>query len=239
MVAPIERIGKFRVPLAVAAQLRKLLMSGEYKVGDKLPSEKVLSERFGVGRSSVREAMRCLEAEGLARTVHGVGAFVSDGREAGVGDGLAALLVLDGTTVPELFEARRALERETAARAAERLTAPEAEELRQILTRLEDTTLSDEAYVEVDVALHLAIARVTKNKVLIRLLESLRGILVEYSLRVIRLPGRREKANEGHRAMVEAILARGPSAARKAIIEHLDAVEREIVEHLEGGRGAM
>lgn len=235
MVPPIEPVQRFRVPVVVAAQLRKLLISGEYKVGDRLPSEKVLGERFGVGRSSVREAMRRLEADGLVRIVHGVGSFVSDGREAGVGDRLAALLVLDGSTIPELFEARRVLERETAARAAERLTDTEADELRELLSRLEDETLSEEAYVEADVALHLAISRVTKNKVLIRLIESLESLLLEYSRRVIQLPGRRVTANVGHKAIVEAILARRSSGARKAMIEHIAAVEREIVEHL--GRG--
>lgn len=231
----IQPIGRTKVSLAVAAQMQRILISGEYQAGDKLPSERVLGERFGVGRSSIREALRRLEADGLVRIVHGVGTFVSDGREAGGQSALATLLVLDGITVPELFEARRALEGETAAQAAERLTESEGGRLREILRQLEDETLSDETYVETDVALHLAIAQATKNKVLIRLLESLKGILIEYSMRVITLPGRRDTANEGHRTMVEAILSHDSSAARAAIIDHLEAVEREIVEHL--GRG--
>lgn len=233
MASSIKPIERQKVSLAIAAQLQQILLSGEYQAGDKLPSERVLGERFGVGRSSIREALRRLEAEGLVRIVHGVGSFVGDGPEADSGGNLARFLVLDGSTVPELFEVRRALEGETAARAAERLTASEANELRKILRQLEDKTLSDEVYVEADVALHLTIARATKNTPLIRLLESFEGTLVEYSRRVIKLPGRRERANEGHRAMVEAILARSPSAAYEAVINHIEVVERDIMQHLE------
>lgn len=230
-ISSVQPINRTKVPLAVAAQLQRLLAE-EYQAGDKLPAEKVLGESFGVGRSSIREALRLLEAEGRVRIVHGVGTFVSDDPQASV-DGSGTLLVLEQSTVPELFEARRALESENATRAAERITASEAKQLQELLGRFHDETLSDEEYVQTDVALHSAIARATKNRVLIHLFEGLEGQLVEYSRRVISLPGRRETASGGHRAIVEAIVDRDPSAARKAIVEHLEAVEREIALQLE------
>ncbi len=235
MKSSIQPLKRTKVSLAVAAKLQEILLSGEYEVGEKLPPEMVLAERFGVSRSSIREAMRSLESEGLVRVIHGVGTMVTGGRDTGSRSDLATLLVIEGTTVPELFEARLALESETAFRAAERLSTSDASELRQILKRLNDLTISDEEYVEADVALHLAIARVSKNKIFVHILESLKNLLTEYSLRTIKLPGRREKANEGHRAIVEAILGRNPSAARKAAIDHLEAVECEIVELFNGG----
>ena len=80
-MAPIEPIKRTKVPLAVAAQLQRLLAE-EYQSGDKLPSEKVLGEWFGVGRSSIREALSLMETEGRVQIVHGVGTFVTDGPKA-------------------------------------------------------------------------------------------------------------------------------------------------------------
>lgn len=234
-MAPIEPIKRTKVPLAVAAQLQRLLAE-EYQAGDKLPAEKVLGEWFGVGRSSIREALSLMEAEGRVQIVHGVGTFVTDGPKASA-NGSGGLLVLEQSTVPELFEARRALESETAMRAAERLTASGEKELQELLGQLCDGKISDDVYVQADVALHSAIARATNNRVLVQLFGSLESQLVEYSRRVIWLSGRRETANEGHRAMVEAILARDQSAAREAVIEHLEAVERDIAHEL--GRGEV
>lgn len=234
MTSSIKPIKRTKVSLTVAANLQEILMSGEYEVGDKLPSEMVLAERFGVSRSSIREAVKLLEAEGLVHVVHGVGTIVNDHEVGGKND-LAEFLVIDGATVPDLFEARIFLESEMAFRAAKRLTSSDANELRQILRRLNDKTLSVEEYVEADVALHVAIARATKNKIFAHIFETLKKPMNDYSLRTIKLPGRREKANEGHQALVEAILARSPSAARKAAIEHVEMVEREIEELFEGG----
>jgi GntR family transcriptional repressor for pyruvate dehydrogenase complex len=234
MTSSIKPIKRTKVSLTVAARLQEILLSGEYEVGEKLPSEMILAERFGVSRSSIREAMKLLEAEGLVRVVHGVGTIVND-HEAGGRNDLAEFLVIDGTTVPDLFEARLVLESEMAFRAAKRLTSSDANELRQILRKLNDKTLSVEEYVETDVALHLAIARATKNKIFIHIFENLKKTLIEYSLRVIKVPGRRETANDGHQALVEAILNRNPSAARKAAIEHIEKVEHEIVKLFEGG----
>ena len=228
----VQRINRTKVPLAVAAQLQRLV-GREYQPGDKLPPERVLGEWFGVGRSSIRAAISLLESKGLIQTIHGIGTFVSEDLNNNVVDISGQLLVLNEATVPELFEARRALEAETAALAAGRINVSEAKELQQYLERLEDETLSDEEYVETDVGMHLAIARATKNVVLSRLLESLKAELIEYSRRVIQLEGRRQKANEGHRAVVGAILDRDSAAASEAVIDHLEAVEREIMAHLE------
>ncbi|MEH7419531.1 FCD domain-containing protein, partial [Neobacillus drentensis] len=79
-------------------------------------------------------------------------------------------------------------------------------------------------------ALHIEIAKATKNKIFISIMENLKDVLIEYSLRTIKLSGRRERANKGHRILVEAILAGKPTAARKAARAHVEAVELEIID---------
>ncbi len=226
----IRPVARFKISDSVAAQLEQLIGDGAYKPGERLPSERVLSEQFGVGRSSMREALRVLEARGFVSIAHGVGVHVTEPPTSG---DPRSLLVLQGCTVPELFEVRRALECPAAASAAKRVTPAEAAALKSLLSEMGDPGLSDAEYVEKDAELHKAIMLATHNALLIELYESTRHLFVEYSARVIRFPGRRSTAHEGHVAIVDAIVHRRPQIAQKAMSAHLLAVEQEIVENLD------
>jgi len=128
----IEPVRRLKVADSVAAQLEQLITRGDIKPGEKLPPERVLAERFGVGRSSMREAIRVVEASGMLRTDHGRGVFVVSDKKAM--PKLSDLLVFDDFTVPELFEVRLSLEPDAASLAARRITAPELADLQRILT---------------------------------------------------------------------------------------------------------
>lgn len=226
----IEPVRRLKVADSVAAQLESLITGGEYKPGDKLPAERVLAEQFGVGRSSMREAVRILEAGGLLRIDHGVGAFVVSNKKTSADP---SLLVFRDFTVPELFEARLSLEPEAARLAAKRITPREMAELERIVDALADPNLSDEEFVDLDVKLHRAIVGAAKNGLLQRLLEMIEPLFLTYSRRVIQLPGRRAHAHTGHQRIVEAIIGRRARDARNAAVRHIRDVERDIVEHLD------
>lgn len=227
-MSPIEWIGRDRLSVAVAAQLQQILAGGEYQPEEKLPPERILCDQFGVGRSTIREALRLLEAEGFVRIVHGVGTFVAEGGGRN-NKSLVSMLLLDHSTVPELFEARRAFETATAALAAKRRTTADVSALRQILAELDDDTLSSSAYVQLDVKLHSAIAAASHNRILIGFTEDIKEAFAEYSQRVINLVGRRDNATSGHRAIVDAILAGRQGAARHAMFKHLEEAERDVL----------
>lgn len=95
----IERVARLRVSDSVAAQLTQLITNGVYAVGEKLPAERVLADEFGVSRSSMREAIRGIEASGLVSSSHGVGVFVVSNTVAAQGQ--SDLLVFEDFTVPE------------------------------------------------------------------------------------------------------------------------------------------
>src|SRR4051812_18980047 len=135
----IERVERLRVSDSVAAQLTQLIKKGVYAVGEKLPPERVLSDEFGVSRSSMREAIRSIEASGLVSSTHGVGVFVVSNAVAPQTG--SDLLVFEGFTVPELFEVRRMVERDAAGWAAQRITPAYAEELQEILRMCADANL--------------------------------------------------------------------------------------------------
>lgn len=216
----------------MAAQLRELLLNGDYAPGDKLPPERSMVDQFGVGRSSIREALRMLEAENLVRTVHGVGVLVVDSQSEPVNEeadqsGLRSLL-LEGSTVLELLEARRGLEETSAGLAATRLTPQDEKVLREMAAQFEQVE-SAEDYVALDVEFHLAIARAAKNRILLRLTEDIRQGLVGFSSRGIQMRGRRERATAEHKAIMEAIVARRPGAAKAAMLKHLEESERDLL----------
>lgn len=227
----IEPVRRLKVADSVAEQLERLISQGDYQPGDKLPPERVLAEEFGVGRSSMREAIRVVEANGMLRTDHGVGVFVvSSSRRS---SDASQLLVVDEYTVPELFEVRISLEGDAAGLAAQRITAEEAAELRDIIARMAEPELADEDFVALDAGLHRAITRMTKNRLLVKLHSSIEPLFVAYSRKVINLAGRREAAHAGHCAIVEAVTGRRVRDARTAAVRHIRDVERDIVAHLE------
>lgn len=229
LIKPVTRL---KLSDSVAAQLEQLIRRGEYPVGSKLPPERALAEEFGVGRSTMREALGVLQTVGLLRIEHGVGVFVATTKQTPA----SKLLVVDDYTVPELFEVRAVLEAQAAADAAKRISPPEVAAMESILQRASDDTLSDEQFVLLDAELHRSIVAATKNKLLTHVMEGLEPLFLNYSRQVIVLGGRRDNAHRGHAEVVEAISARRPRDARAAMLRHLRAVERDIVERL--GYGA-
>jgi GntR family transcriptional regulator, transcriptional repressor for pyruvate dehydrogenase complex len=229
---PIEPVRRLKISDSVAAQLELLITQGVYEVGEKLPAERELAERFGVGRSTMREALRLVEAEGMLRIDHGVGVFViRDSKRPEPGRGL--LLVDEEITVPELFEVRRALERDVAGLAARRITPAEAEKLESILAAAEGPDVDDDEFVRLDALLQRTIAEITKNGLLLRVTDSIMDLFVRYSKQVIGLPGRRQSAHAGHRAIVAAIVERKPAKARQAVRQHLHETESDLVAFLQ------
>jgi GntR family transcriptional repressor for pyruvate dehydrogenase complex len=227
----IEPIRRLKVADAVAAQLSRLIEAGEFAPGEKLPAERTLAERFGVGRSSMREAFRSLESNGLVRVEQGIGVRVVDKSERKNHN--AAMLVIGEYTVPELFEIRLPLERDAAGLAAKRITPHDAALLRAILDKAADPALSDQQFIELDAELHMTIARATKNPLFASVMEGLRPHFFRYSQQVFDLPDRRTRAHEGHEKIVEAVTRGSARDARAAAVAHIRDVERDLVTFLE------
>lgn len=223
----IQPIRRLKVADSIAEQLESMISDGGFPAGDKLPPERVLAEQFGVGRSSMREAIRIVEAHGMLRTDHGIGVFVvSKTRRT---PDLSNLLILDEYTVPDLFEARITLERDAAGFAAQRIEPDGANVLHGIIAEMADSGLSDEDFVALDANLHRTITRITKNPILLTLHSSIEPLFMDYSLQVIGLPGRRETADIGHRAIVDAVVGKRVREARTAAVKHIRDVERDII----------
>ncbi len=231
-IKPVQRL---KVADSVAAQLEERIVGGAYEIGEKLPPERVLAEQFQVGRSSMREALRMVESSGLLRTAHGIGVFVV--RTTKQSPTLSELLLIDDYSVRDLFEVRTALEGNAAALAAERSIAAEGEALDSLIDRMADPKLTDSEFIALDAQLHLAIAQASHNPLLQELVRSIAPLFVDYSHRVITLPGRRERAHVGHQKIVAAVKGRKVREARAAAVKHIQEVETDIVKELEKASG--
>ncbi|OYN89113.1 GntR family transcriptional regulator [Parenemella sanctibonifatiensis] len=216
-----------RTPLSerVARRLEGRIVGGDHPVGSKLPSETVLAAEYGVGRSSMREAIRILATEGYLRPQHGRGVFVISTRPTVGGVDLA---LTGGYTVTDLFEARIAIEGAAAELAAKRRTDHHCEFLESILSAAANPNTSTEDFISLDGQFHHEIAQASGNPLLVRIWESIADQFTEYSRKVIGLEGRRERAHADHVAIARAVIEGDRDAARARAVDHVVAVQQEL-----------
>lgn len=208
----------------LAARLLAQIDSGELQPGERLPTEAALGREHGVSRSVVREAVHQIKSRGLLRSRQGSGVFV-----APVSAHRALAFdphVLESiTAVLEVVELRRVLEGEMAALAAQRAGRALVAGLRQAVKAIDAATAAGRDGVDEDLAFHRAIGQATGNPQFGRLLSFLEQYLRE-AMRVTKGNEAQrgdfmQQVREEHGAIVEAIAARDPEAARRAAVNHL------------------
>jgi GntR family transcriptional repressor for pyruvate dehydrogenase complex len=198
----------------VVDKLFEMLRSGEYRVGDRLPSEWELVEALNVGRSAVREAIRELVTLQLVELRPGRGTYVRSLRPDLLLRPDTFNDVLRSAVIRELLEVRRIIEPEAAAIAAERASDDEIARLRHDVDRLRDAVRVGYRPPE-DLGFHLDVVRATHNTSMSRVA----GAIVGFYERDDVLPTDRDVAEHG--ALAEAIARRDPDAARRIMRDHL------------------
>jgi GntR family transcriptional repressor for pyruvate dehydrogenase complex len=215
------------------------IVTGEREPGERLPPEGDLALEFGVSRGVAREAIRGLEERGLVRVKHGRGSTVTPRHSWNVldPDVLAALLQSDDRTevVGELLETRKLIEVECAGLAAERATDEDLTAIAEALARTVSSAqraarnrAAEQMFVEADVRFHQAILGGAHNRVLSRLMEPVRRVIMvaqSHSRSELRFSA----GIHEHTAIAQAIAARDVRAARAAMARHLDSVEEMLL----------
>ncbi|WP_299860419.1 GntR family transcriptional regulator [uncultured Roseobacter sp.] len=209
-------------PQQVRARLLELIKSGDLGSGGKLPTERALADRFGVGRRFVRQALDALEAEGLVWRKQGKGTFAGQPTDP-MGD-LAARITGE-TNALEVMEARLCIEPELAALCAARVLPEEVTRLRMLARRQWEAT--DAQAMELwDGSLHRLIAQCARNRPLLTAYSMLDKIRSNPSWVRIRAKARTETSlqvtHSEHTAIVDAIAAGHEDAARIAMCDHLE-----------------
>ncbi|MDR5874175.1 FadR/GntR family transcriptional regulator [Vreelandella gomseomensis] len=212
----------------VVQGIQDMISSGEIKPGDRLPVEPLLAERFSVSRSSLREGVRALVAMGILETRQGSGTTVTTLDPHLLLKPLEFWASIQGEkSSNDLHTVRQALEVESAATAASRRTPEDIEQLRRLLKAAEPAIQAKdhEAAMAVDLEFHLAVAKISRNPILIALLEALsRPTLRMRIWQSIYHSGRIETTHHEHQAVVNAIAAGDPISAHAAMRTHLAQV---------------
>jgi GntR family transcriptional regulator, transcriptional repressor for pyruvate dehydrogenase complex len=215
----------------VRISIVRAIASGQLRPGDRLPSEVEQAHGFQVSRAAVREALRSLVEMGLLTTVRGRGggSFVNsvdaDPVARNLGESMDVLLHLDAINIAELLEARRALEGVCARLAAERRSGAHLREIDDVLEAARVESLSTEAWLDLDVMFHRAVATSAENRVLMVPLSALHAIVQPRLNEAIRPLIVRGDIDAEHSAIRDAIRDRDAGAAAAAVERHIDTLE--------------
>ncbi len=231
----LKEVKKKRAYEDIVTQIRELIDTGELKPGDQLPNEKEMTETFKVSRSTVREAMLSLETMNLVARRQGNGTYVmAQVGEENLLDPLAGLFHEKDDFI-DVLTLRKIIEPQIAALASKNATDRQIDELARIIAEQEHDILKGRNPIKADCDFHYTLARMSKNRLLERLLVALVRPLRKVREEYLQTEERKLKSIDGHRKILSAITKGSATAARTAMLRHLEGVEKCIIEN-GGGR---
>lgn len=235
-------IVKTSISKQIAEQLRAAIIAGQFKIGQRLPTEDELAQRYGVSRPSVREALKRLAAQNLVRARRGPtgGNFVVQPSYAELAEslsGAATLLVGMGALgIEEIIEARRTLQRSCLELAAANADRSDIQNIEAALIRQQDPGISDEAFCQADVAFHRALVDATGNGMLRFVMYTVIEALIPVTNMVVTVVRERSDIIFLHQQMLEHLKQGNVNAAQARMDELLDYLLKKF-EQASAGRG--
>ncbi|MDO1485428.1 GntR family transcriptional regulator [Rhodococcus rhodochrous] len=212
----------------VLNHLEQMLVSGELGPGQRLPPERTLAAQLGVGRSSVREALRVMEALGLLSTHTGsgpnVGAMIVSRPTGGMSMLMRLQVAAQNFPVSHIVRTRLVLETEVMDTLANRTPAPELTPAEELLDAMDDPELAAPEFLVLDAQFHVAMADAAGNLVVAAMVAGLRDSIESYVLAGAPhtdWPATCVRLRHEHRGLVDAVRAGDATLARKRIVEHI------------------
>jgi DNA-binding FadR family transcriptional regulator len=226
MSQPIEPIVRRKLSDQVFDRLERLITSGELKPGDEMPSERVLMERFGVGRPAIREAMQSLANMGLVVISHGERAKVLEltARSLFRQVDLTAKIMLSQSadSLEHLKSARIFFERGMAREAAVKATAGDIEDLQLILEEQHDSLGHADAFISADMRFHTRIAQITGNPLYVAVSEAMLAWLKQYHTEMLIWTGKEKYTLVEHKEILNCLAAHDVEGAEASVLRHLE-----------------
>ncbi|MEM9434726.1 MAG: FadR/GntR family transcriptional regulator [Pseudomonadota bacterium] len=239
---PFEKIDAEKLAGAVIRQIEQLILRGVLRPGDRLPAERELSEKLGVSRPSLREAVSELQDRGLLSTKAGAGIYVSEFAGPVVSDVLGKLFERHEEAVFDFIAFRRDLEKLAAERAARHGSDTDLAVVASVFSRMEvaHSKRDPSQEAQLDAEFHLAIIEASHNVVMLHLMRAMFQMLrdgVFYNRRVMfNQRTTRVELLDQHRAINDALQLRDPEAAQRAVDRHLTFVERALGDEMKSER---
>ena len=209
-----------KLPEQIADKLREMIIQESMKTGSKLPAEAELMARFGVSRSTVREAVKILQTEHIVDIRQGQGTFLC--AMPGLAEDPLGLRFADQEElIAQLLETRLLIEPGVAALAAQRRRMEHLAEMKRLLDRMDNAYLHGEDYTPFDFEFHSLIARCTGNDVVMRLLPTIHESIQAGYHHTQRVEGSYQRASQCHLEMYRSIADGDSDRARQAAQRHM------------------
>lgn len=234
----LVKVVPVRVFEQAVEQIRALIANGSFPLGAKLPTEQELVRQLNVSRSSAREALRVLEAEGLIEVVHGSGAYVAENPSPRTRDGaLAKWLEEREETLEQVLQVRESLEGLSASLAASSVSPASLAELRNIVDEqlkiVQRSTEGGDASIDelarLDANFHLAISRASGNDIAGEIISHIIPSFTEGNKALLFVFQRAKRMEREHRRILDALETRNSAAAETAMRAHISRVRKEVM----------
>ncbi|HEY9022110.1 MAG: FCD domain-containing protein [Paracoccaceae bacterium] len=233
---PFRSVQPEKISTSVTHQIELLILRGILRPGERLPSERELSERLGISRPSLREAVAELQDKGLLTSKAGAGIYVADVLGGAFSPALIRLFAAHDEAVFDYIAFRRDMEGLAAERAARLASDTDLRVIQTIFDKMlaahTKRDPADEALLDAD--FHLSIIEASHNVIMLHMMRSMYELLREgvfYNRQIMfRNRSIRDLLLDQHRAINEAIQARDPAGARAAVEAHLNFVEQALTD---------
>lgn len=208
----------------IVSQIINMIKEKSLKAGDKLPNEELLAEQFGVSRGILREALTRLQAQGYIRRKPKDGTYIEDNIQ-GMLMNESVNDILKKATYSDLLDFRETLELKMVERVIERAGDEEIEELMEGLSG----TSSEEIINDMDHYFHYKLAQMSKNVFFMNFIDTYYDLITEIASKSHRNQARCDQIAKEHQAIATAIANRDKEAARKAVLHHMEMVDKTVI----------
>lgn len=218
----LKPIKRSRLHEKIVSQIIDLIHNGKLQDGDLLPPERELTDIFKVSRHTVREAIRTLESEKILRSRQGSGTYVI--KDEALSKHVDGVISASDDTLLEVFQFRKLIEPQIAFLAAQTATAEDISHLEQLIQQ----QMQESGFAKlsaIDSRFHLAIAKATKNSILLRIVQDINHVLKVSRDAPTQMKTRTAASIAGHNRILAAIKNGDPQVAQKAMADHIIGIE--------------
>ena len=223
-----ETVKASRISENIVEQIRSAILDGELKIGDQLPPEKEFAKHFGVSKSSLREAYRVLEAFGLLEIRQGMsgGAFIKEVDITTIKDNLVNYFFFQNPGLRNYTQIRTFIEPQVVKICAEKITDKDIEYLENNISAMEQEVDGDRFISDLDIAFHKKLVDITENTIISLIVETTQTALINIK-RIVHTDKQFLKmVCRDHKKIVAALRAHDPEKASKAMLDHINEVEK-------------
>lgn len=218
-IAPVSNEPAYR---SVVRRIEAKIMSGEWAVGDRVPAETTLAQDLGIHRSTIREAIRVLEQNGLVRRHDGGKLlYVTAPREADISSKITAAIVLQEVTFFELWESMRCIEPALVEGAASRISEDTLDALQENVEKTRVAYEDKKSLVQLDIEFHQLIATASGNRALQLCRQPISQLFYPAFLNVFSRLNAGERLVFAHEKILQALRSRDAAVAREWMDKHV------------------